>query len=171
MSETSLEFSCTYSTCNSMNNLSSYCGLVDAKIRASDKDLPVHKQCKNHTNDYVFFYLSGNCLVSLRMAQLNIASKFRGQPFHLPIRGAVHLMGVAPLRGVALNPHPPIITIVKAKNMEPILTGSWQVSPFLRAHQPAAGASCIFRIGSHFFTKFGIISGMVAWSHDILRGP
>ena len=36
----SLEFSCI-ETCNSMNNLSSYCGLVDAKIRASDKDLPV----------------------------------------------------------------------------------------------------------------------------------
>ena len=32
-----------YWTCNSMNNLSSYCGLVDAKIRASDKDLPVVK--------------------------------------------------------------------------------------------------------------------------------
>ena len=30
-----------YCTCNSMNNLSSYCGLVDAKIRASDKDLHV----------------------------------------------------------------------------------------------------------------------------------
>ena len=30
-----------YWTCNSLNNLSSYCGLVDAKIRASDKDLPV----------------------------------------------------------------------------------------------------------------------------------
>ena len=30
-----------YWTCNSMNNLSSHCGLVDAKIRASDKDLPV----------------------------------------------------------------------------------------------------------------------------------
>ena len=30
-----------YRTCNSMNNLSSYCGLVDAKIRASGKDLPV----------------------------------------------------------------------------------------------------------------------------------
>ena len=30
-----------YWTCNSMNNLSSYCGLVDAKIRAFDKDLPV----------------------------------------------------------------------------------------------------------------------------------
>ena len=25
-----------------MNNLSSYCGLVDAKIRASDKDLPLY---------------------------------------------------------------------------------------------------------------------------------
>ena len=32
-----------YATCSeqSMNNLLSYCGLVDAKIRASDKDLPV----------------------------------------------------------------------------------------------------------------------------------
>ena len=29
---------------NSMNNLLSYCGLVDAKIRASDKDLPVGGQ-------------------------------------------------------------------------------------------------------------------------------
>ena len=27
-----------------MNNMSSYCGLVDAKIRASDKDLPVQKR-------------------------------------------------------------------------------------------------------------------------------
>ena len=27
-----------------MNNLSSYCGLVDAKIKASDKDLPVTKE-------------------------------------------------------------------------------------------------------------------------------
>ena len=26
---------------NSMNNLLSYCGLIDTKIRASDKDLPV----------------------------------------------------------------------------------------------------------------------------------
>ena len=30
-----------------MSNLSSYCGLVDAKIRASDKDLPVYM--------YIFF--------------------------------------------------------------------------------------------------------------------
>ena len=45
---------CLYTTCSevgivlywtqdSMNNLSSYCGLVDARIRASDKDLPVPK--------------------------------------------------------------------------------------------------------------------------------
>ena len=33
-----------YWTCNPMNNLLSYCGLVDAKIRASDKDLPVGGQ-------------------------------------------------------------------------------------------------------------------------------
>ena len=32
-----------YWTCNSMNNLSSYSGLLDAKIRAPDKDLPVQK--------------------------------------------------------------------------------------------------------------------------------
>ena len=32
-----------YWTCNSMNNLSSYCGLVDAKIGTSYKDLPAHK--------------------------------------------------------------------------------------------------------------------------------
>ena len=30
-----------YSTGNSMNNLLSYCGLVDARISASEKDLPV----------------------------------------------------------------------------------------------------------------------------------
>ena len=34
-----------------MNNLLSYCGLVDGKIRASDKDLPVTGQFK--TNFYV----------------------------------------------------------------------------------------------------------------------
>ena len=32
-----------------MNNLLSYCGLVDAKIRASDKDLPV-TQANNSTD-------------------------------------------------------------------------------------------------------------------------
>ena len=28
-------------TCNSMNNILSYCGLVDARISASERDLPV----------------------------------------------------------------------------------------------------------------------------------
>ena len=31
-----------FGSCNSMNNLLSNCGLVDAKIRVSDKNLPVH---------------------------------------------------------------------------------------------------------------------------------
>ena len=39
----SLEFSCIELVINSMNNLLSYCGLVDAKLRASDKDLPVKR--------------------------------------------------------------------------------------------------------------------------------
>ena len=30
-----------YFSCNSMNNLSSYCGLTDARMRASEKDFPV----------------------------------------------------------------------------------------------------------------------------------
>ena len=33
-----------YWTCNSINNLSLYCGLVDAKIRGYDKDLPVRQK-------------------------------------------------------------------------------------------------------------------------------
>ena len=34
------ESACTFHG-NSMNNLFSYCGLIDAKIRASDKDVSV----------------------------------------------------------------------------------------------------------------------------------
>jgi hypothetical protein len=45
----SLEFSCI-ELVNSMNNLSSYYGLVDAKIRASDKDLPVSEICLKYLN-------------------------------------------------------------------------------------------------------------------------
>ena len=33
-----------YLTGDLMDNLLSYCGLVDAKIRASDKDLPLHQK-------------------------------------------------------------------------------------------------------------------------------
>ena len=31
-----------YKTHNSMNNLLSYCGLIDTRISASEKDLPVY---------------------------------------------------------------------------------------------------------------------------------
>ena len=37
----SLQFSSTELVHNSMNNLLSYCGLVDARISVSEKDLPV----------------------------------------------------------------------------------------------------------------------------------
>ena len=36
-----------YWTCNSINNLLSYFGLVDVRIRASDKDLPVQGDDNN----------------------------------------------------------------------------------------------------------------------------
>ena len=35
-----------YRTCNSMNNLLSYSGLVDARMIASEKDLPVRTTSK-----------------------------------------------------------------------------------------------------------------------------
>ena len=48
-----------YWTCNSMNNLSSYCGLFDAKIRASDKDLLVLYKPKFYSR-HLFNYFSPN---------------------------------------------------------------------------------------------------------------
>ena len=45
-----------------MNNLLSYCGLVDAKIRASDKDLPVqmakHQPMDQNLKDAVKFLVN-----------------------------------------------------------------------------------------------------------------
>ena len=41
-----------FMVCNSMNNLLSYCGLIDAKIRASDKDLPV-QTCNLQTGWFI----------------------------------------------------------------------------------------------------------------------
>ena len=44
-----------YWACNSKNNLLSYCGLVDARISASKKDLPViHVQMHSHYVHYLF---------------------------------------------------------------------------------------------------------------------
>ena len=43
-----------------MNNLLSYCGLIDAKIRASDKDLPVlngnkKKETDTETEKFIYY--------------------------------------------------------------------------------------------------------------------
>ena len=63
----------SYWTCNSMNNLLSYCGLTDARISASKKDLPVNQDspdwCLN-TSQILTFSLpfwpnSGQCLATL----------------------------------------------------------------------------------------------------------
>ena len=52
-----------YWTCNSIKNLSSYCGLVDAKIRASDKYLPLHENSKLRTPlpDFVVYTNCSEC--------------------------------------------------------------------------------------------------------------
>ena len=38
--------------CKSMNNIFSYCGLVDVRINASDKVLPVHYFLFKYTNSF-----------------------------------------------------------------------------------------------------------------------
>ena len=67
-------------TCNSMNNLSSYCGLTDSKMRASDKDLLVHTP-KNQTHPrpslsasrWSLFGVFGQLSCSLRIESLSIS--------------------------------------------------------------------------------------------------
>jgi hypothetical protein len=49
-----------YWTCNSLNNLLSYCGLVDGRIRASVKDLPV--SCTLDTGHFFHTSLT-QCLI------------------------------------------------------------------------------------------------------------
>ena len=50
-----------------MNNLSSYCGLVDAKIRAYDKDLPVPSFNKQHIKKILGSIHIGPCLAQIRL--------------------------------------------------------------------------------------------------------
>ena len=50
-----------------MNNLSSYCGLTGARMRASEKDLPVHNLNKMNTD------------VLLSMKQIQVLNKCQGQ--------------------------------------------------------------------------------------------
>ena len=54
-----------------MNNLSSYCGLVDAKIRASDKDLPVLMTAVFHTFRRLFGIVMYDYLLPLIIASLH----------------------------------------------------------------------------------------------------
>ena len=63
-----------------MNNLLSYCGLVDAKIRASDKDLPV-LLTKSEAKTPEF---DANTEPVLRTLQVNLFQKplFLGQLTH-----------------------------------------------------------------------------------------
>ena len=63
-----------------MSNMLSYCGLVDAKIRASDKDLPVDGSKTNRTNSTNLpRQLLGN---STR--PILYTSKFRNDPNQYP---------------------------------------------------------------------------------------
>ena len=60
-----------------MNNLSSYSGLVDARISASDKDLPVHTTvCKTYVPSLTgkCFFLGGMALnlVSFQFSKMSI---------------------------------------------------------------------------------------------------
>ena len=54
-----------------MNNLLSYCGLIDEKIRASDKDLPVIKTEKIVRNFMLKQYMSHGCETNLTKKAIN----------------------------------------------------------------------------------------------------
>ena len=69
-----------YGTCNSMNNLLSYCGLVNAKIRAFDKDLPVwsipwticHSKLSNcFRHDQYFSRINADTYLNINIYQCN----------------------------------------------------------------------------------------------------
>ena len=64
-----------YWTCNLMNNPLSYCGLVDARISASEKDSPVH---------YFNIVLKNTLLHSLVAAALSASAWARTLIFHVP---------------------------------------------------------------------------------------
>ena len=58
-----------------MNNLLSYCGLVDVRINAFDKDFPVlHYQISNDPKNFIIFFKKKSNLLgsSLKIIQLFI---------------------------------------------------------------------------------------------------
>ena len=57
-----------YFSCNSMNNLSSYCGLTDSRMRTSDTDLPVKVFTTSNltiSSNIVFVYSQGASFMTL----------------------------------------------------------------------------------------------------------
>ena len=52
-----------------MNNLSSYCGLADAKMRASDKDLPVRVKAELESLEY---YVKAHSQARLMCRYINV---------------------------------------------------------------------------------------------------
>ena len=68
-----------YWTCNSMNNLSSYCGLVDAKIKASDKD-EMNQYFVRRPNLFAMFYKLDSFL-NIYYSQEEIFSRQNGFNF------------------------------------------------------------------------------------------
>ena len=57
-----------------MNNLSSYCGLVDAKIRVSDKDLPVSPTFDSFDMESKSLKFDSNNIFSSFIKSLNLTS-------------------------------------------------------------------------------------------------
>ena len=58
-----------------MNNLLSYCGLVDAKIRASDKDLPVPLSVLSSIKEFLG---AGKLSENLFVADFSVSSESIG---------------------------------------------------------------------------------------------
>ena len=84
-----------------MNNLLSYCGLVDAKTRASDKDLRVingilfliwHSEQFMYTTCSeleIFIYWSGDSMNNLLSYCGLVDAKIRASDNYLPVKGSV----------------------------------------------------------------------------------
>ena len=53
------------STRNSMNNLLSYCGLTDARISASEKDLPVTQKDSSFVRFFFNLVINSKCAMTL----------------------------------------------------------------------------------------------------------
>ena len=76
---------------NSMKNLSSYCGLTDARMRASEKDLPVPRctVClKKDRNSFFIFLYGTHCIII--DCRRHIMIETRQANFLLPFTAIFH---------------------------------------------------------------------------------